>query len=333
MRGRFLTPVVSMLCCLWVVSQAQAAPPANDNYLASTTMARGDGRVLRGYHDVVDTTEATTQTDLFDPSREGTPFGGAGLENTACGATTFGKTVWYDFAPDVDGGVEIVAAGFDAVVTVYRYGASSARITGVVTCQNASAGASEDVLVPRVQKGVSYTVQVGGVGVGAAAAAGSLDFTFRFFADRDSDGVLDELDRCPDQPGIPEAGGCPPRLSLTARMGWSGTGSGVRLSRFVVDNVPGGARIEARCRRCGVTQVVNASRTGAVRLKRFLGRALPKGATIEVFETHKATGSGRFEFGAIGGYSRYRVRANDVGPATKRCLRPGSRTPRKKCTP
>lgn len=333
MHRRVLLSVVSLLGCLWIVSQAQAAPSPNDNYLASTTVAGVDGRVPRAYHDVVDTTEATTQTDLFDPSRDGTPFGGAGPENTTCGATTFGKSVWYDFKPHVDGGVEITAAGFDAIVTVYRYDPSSAQITGLVTCGNASAGVSEEVLVPRVQKGVSYTVQIGGVGAGAASAGGSLDFTLRFFPDRDGDGVLNELDRCPSRSGIDEEGGCPPRLSPAVRLGWRGTGSGVRLSRFVVDNVPRGARIEARCRRCGVSQVVIARRNGAVRLKRFLGRSLPNGATIEVFETHKPTGSGRFEFGAIGGYARYRVRANDVGPATKRCLEPGSRKPRIKCTP
>lgn len=331
---RVLAVALAAMCGLSVVSQARAAAPANDNYLASTTMARPDGRVLGFFHDVVDTTGATTQADLFDPNREGLPFGGAPPETTACGATPYGKTVWYDFAPQVDGGVEMIVAGFDTVVTVYRYDARTAQITGVVACQNDSAGPSEDVQLPRVNKGVSYTVQIGGVGAGAAAAAGSLDFTFRFFADRDRDGVLDEVpDKCPDQRGIPDAGGCPPRLALTPALGWDGTGSGIRLKRFVVDKVPAGARVQARCRRCHLTQTVNARRAGPLRLKRFLGRSLPAGATIEVFETHAATGSGRFKYGAIGSYFRYRVLGpNKVSAPTKRCLKPGSRTPRKKCT-
>lgn len=296
-------------------------------------MVRPDGRVARGFHEVLDTTEATTQSDLFDPSREGQPFGGAGPETTTCGSTSFGKSVWYDFAPETYGGVEMIAGGFDTVITVYRYSAATAQITGVVTCRNASTGPNEELLLPRVNRGTSYTIQVAGASSGGTFASGLLDFTFRFFADRDRDDVLDASpDRCPDLPGIKAAGGCPPRLSVVPRLGWEGAGAGVRLTRLVVDHVPEGARVEARCGRCGLHQVVHARRTAALQLKTFVGRTLPAGAMLQIYVTHGAKGSGRYRFGAIGSYFRYLVSNGDIGPVTTRCLLPGARTPRRRCT-
>ena len=51
---------------------AAAVPPANDAYLASAPVDVAD------YKANVDTTEATTQPDLFNPTRDGAPLGGAG---------------------------------------------------------------------------------------------------------------------------------------------------------------------------------------------------------------------------------------------------------------
>src|SRR3954463_11772943 len=112
-------------CAAWLLvtaASASAAPPVNDNYLSSLQMTRGNG-VARTFSDVADTTEATTQADLFNPNRDGLPFGGAPAEETRCGATEYGKTVWYDFAPETFGAVHILASGFDAVVRVYEYDA------------------------------------------------------------------------------------------------------------------------------------------------------------------------------------------------------------------
>ena len=59
----------AVLAALAVPETAAAAPPPNDNYLASSTIADQE------YTDSVDTTEATTQSDLFNPNRDGLPFG------------------------------------------------------------------------------------------------------------------------------------------------------------------------------------------------------------------------------------------------------------------
>src|SRR5215210_2605573 len=92
---------------------AAAAPPSNDNYLASVPVDKPE------FTATADTTEATTQADLFNPNRNGAPLGGGEPEPTSCRGTAFGKTVWYDLAPQVDGGVQIRATGIPTVVAVY----------------------------------------------------------------------------------------------------------------------------------------------------------------------------------------------------------------------
>ena len=43
-------------------------------------------------------------------SRDGQPLGGGDPETTACNGVSFGKTVWYDFAPQVNYGVQLRAS-------------------------------------------------------------------------------------------------------------------------------------------------------------------------------------------------------------------------------
>ena len=69
-------PLLITAALLALPATAAAAPPPNDNYLASTTIASQE------YRDSVDTTEATTQPDLFNPNRDGLPFGGGDPEPT-----------------------------------------------------------------------------------------------------------------------------------------------------------------------------------------------------------------------------------------------------------
>jgi hypothetical protein len=315
-----------LIWALLAAAPAAAAPPPNDNYLSSMQMTDGDG-VARQWQDVVDTTEATTQADLFNPNRDGVPFGGGGAETTMCGSTSFGRTVWWDFLPEISGGAQILATGFDTVVSVYEYDVATARIIRPVLCQ--STGLGEDVLLPEVEGGRAYTVQVGGVG----GAGGPLDFTFFFFGDRDEDGVLDEQpDRCLDLPGISGAGGCPPRLRSTLSLEWAGTPAGLQFTRALVRKVPRGARVQVRCRRCGVRREVRRGRGGAVRMRRLAGATAPAGAVLELFVTQRARGRGRYRHGAIGTYLKYRFDSDGIRKRTTRCLLPGSMKPRRRCT-
>jgi hypothetical protein len=328
---RLLLPPV---CAAWLfltAATAGAAPPVNDNYLSSLQMVRANG-VARTFRSAVDTTEATTQADLFDPNRDGIPFGGAGPEDTNCGGVEYGKTVWYDFAPEVFGGVQILAAGYDTVVRVYEYDPQTSLITRTVVCQNDSADPAEDVILRPVSAGHAYTVQVGGVGAAAAAASGKLDFRFFFFADRDRDEILDAApDRCPTQPGIAAAGGCPPALNPNPRLSFQNVPNGIRVTRLEVEQLPPGARVEARCRKCGLKQS-RTVRGGSVKLDGFVGKDLPANASLELFATRPRTQSGRYRYGAIGTYIRYDIKAGSLGRRTVECLPPGSLTPKQRCT-
>jgi hypothetical protein len=316
------------LAWLALTATAQAAPPPNDNYLASFQMSDGE-RVAREFRDQQNTAEATTQADLFNPNRDGQPFGGGGPETTTCGPTSFGKTVWYDFLPEVPGGVQINASGFDTVVNVYEYNVSDAKIVRSVLCQNDSTGTSEEVVLPdNVRGGRAYTVQVGGVN----GAAGLLDFNFLFFPDTDNDGTLDDNpDRCPELAGPRTFAGCPPELRTSSTIGTVGTSNGARITLLELTRVPSGARVEARCRRCGVSQTVRRARRATVRLSRFVGREAPAGATLEIRVTRGRSGSGRYEFGAFGKVFRYEFERGGVGSRAVRCTLPGKRAVRRRC--
>jgi hypothetical protein len=305
---------------------AAAAAPANDNYLASTPMMDAGG-VKRSFSEIVDTSAATTQFDLFNPDKDGMPFAGGPPENTRCGQAQFGATVWYDFAPEVAGGAEIVANGYDTVVTVYEYDVRTAKIVRTVTCAS-TPGVGETVDLPRVKRATAYTIQVGGAG----AATGRLDFKFNFFGDRDEDGIFDETpDKCPTTPGVREAGGCPPELRASPSAAYRDAPGGPRLTRVVVSGVPVGARVEARCRRCGISQSRIATRS-VVTLPKLTGRVVRAGAKLEILVTRARTASGRFKYGAIGNYFAYTARARGFSPRVTRCLKPGSKTPRTRCT-
>jgi hypothetical protein len=306
---------------LAVPAVAAAAPPPNDNYLASTSISDAQRPLPPEYSNQVDTTEATTQSDTFNPDKDGLPLGGGPPEPTSCGSTTYGKTAWWDFRPQSPGGVEIKASGgFDVVVAVYEWSSTTSKITRRVACQNAAPG-SEDVLL-EVRKGTNYTVQVGGAG----NTGGPLDFQLSYFRDRDGDGVFDAIDDCPSLPGTTK-GGCPPELRAAPRFGFDRPGNGVIIRSLTVDDVPKGARAEVRCRHCGRAVSRTARRSGSINLRGFLGRLVRTGDAIEIRVSMARRKRGRFRYGAIGKYYRYPVTSAGLGKRVLRCLNPGSRKP------
>jgi hypothetical protein len=301
------------LVALSIPAAALAVVPVNDDYLKSTPINRADTRLTREeVKTVVDTTEATTQPDLFAPEA---PAGGGGPENTTCKGLVFGKTVWYDLHPDVGGAVEIQTGGFDVAINVYEFDNRSAKILRSVDC---SAGpGTQDFIIPRIEGGRHYTVQFGGLDAGMGAAAGSLGISFQFFADRDGDNVFDPIDECPDLPGVPPSG-CPRELAATPKLTAVATATGIIVKRLSVSATKG-AKVEVRCRRrCSGHQARTA---GVVSFPLLRGRALPAGAVVEIFVTKSKS---------FGRYVRYEIVRGNF-KRVDRCLLPGSHTPRKKC--
>ena len=214
------------------------------------------------------------------------PLGGGQDEPLSCKGTTFGKTVWYDLAPQVNGGVQIRATGgFNTVVAVYQWNPVDSQIMNLVGCS--ANAASEDLLLD-VKGKRNYTIQVGG----AANTGGPLGLKVDFFPDTDADTILDALDKCPTTPGIERFGGCPPETRVVPSIGFDATGSGVIIRRLIVDKVPKGAKVLARCSGCG-SQTIKAKRLGRVSLTKLVGKTVPAGASIEIKVTLRKTGTGQ----------------------------------------
>jgi hypothetical protein len=256
--------------------------------------------------------EATTQPDLFQPSRDGQSLGGGPAEPPSCQGTPVGRTVWYDLHPAFAGGVDVAAsAAFPPTVAVFEYDRATARITRPLGCTAQPGGHVRLDL----RAGRDYTIQLGG----ANGAGGPISLTVDYFRDRDGDGELDLLDDCPTVPGIHAAGGCPPRLDLAPSVLYRLTGAGIVIQRLVVDRVPRGARVLARCDGCPPT-AVKAHRPGRVALKRLVGRAVRAGGRLEVRITLKPTGRGKYRFGATGTDFVWPVHADGLGTRRTRCL-------------
>jgi hypothetical protein len=295
---------------------ASAAPPANDNYIASQQI-NGPGTVLTTNEvvDTRDTSEATVQSDLFVPGQA--PGGGA--ENVLCNGVPFGKTVWWDFYPHIPGTAELQTAGFNAAVSVYEFDPATSRLTKLIGCGN-DPGLTEDVFAP-VLGGRAYTVQIGGVDEGSGPAGGNLQFTFQFFGDRDQDDVFDPLDHCITIPGPREAGGCPRDMKSTVRLTATPAGNGI-IVRSLTVKARNGAHSSLSCRKvCHVKQGRDHKRAGTRSFSKLKGRFLPAGASIVV----KVTKAGFF-----GDYVRFDVKPGNF-KRIDRCSYPGSKKPRKHC--
>jgi hypothetical protein len=309
-------PVLIASAALALPATAAAAPPPNDHYLASSTIATEE------YRDSVDTTEATTQPDLFDPDRDGRSLGGGDPEPTTCvDGGSFGKTAWWDFKPSSPGRMEIRAkAGFDVVVAVHTWDSDTSRLLRTIRCQNDEAG-SEDVLIPRVRARTNYTIQVGG----ANGAGGPLDLLFDYFPDTDGDSILDGApDRCRKQPGIERFAGCPPELRSAPRVTYTVAGTALRITALSIDDVPRGARAEVRC---GRKVSRRAARRGTLEIAGCAGRTIGAGGEIKVRLTLGRSGTGQYRYGAIGRLFRWPVEPGRLGKRTTSCLQPGSRKP------
>lgn len=302
---------VAALLALPGTALGQAAP-INDNYLDSLRLNDPGSRLERRdtLRDVRDTTNATVQSDVFSPPQSGGP-----PERTDCnGTSSFGKTVWYDFYPDVNGLTRLRASGFDTVLSVVPFNRRTARPSfGTALCSNVSNSTTEEYLV-EVEKGRSYTVQIGGVN----GAGGSLEFLFDFLADTDADGVLDTVDRCDRIPGPAGNNGCPRHLRVNTLLRVRPTADGVEIDALAV-TAKRGSRVVVTCSAGCRRQSKRVHST--VRFPALHGVGLRAGTKLDI----RVTRSGYF-----GEFVRYKILAGDIRKI-ERCMNPGSRKLRRSC--
>jgi hypothetical protein len=299
-------------------AQAQTPRPAcNDNYLESAGLNDPGSRLERKdtLRDLCISTAATTQSDIFNPPRSG-----GGPEPTTCtdasGTTTYGHTVWYDFYPDVPGTVQVQASGYDAVLRVVPFSLRTGKpnFDRSVCIDEQGVNATERLLVPGVQKGKAYTIQVGGAGT----ASGVLDFQFDFLADTDGDGVLDDVDDCRTLAGT-RRNGCPVRLRVNSILRALPTSTGLEIQSLVV-TAPKNSRVSVSCTRGCRSEVRRAH--SKINLRNVRGAQLAAGSSIVIRVTKRK---------AIGAYIRYPILAGNLGTKVERVLCPGSKKPRRSC--
>ena len=302
--------VVAGLLALPASSYAQAAP-LNDHYLQSLRMNDPGSRLERRdtLRDTTNTTNATVQSDVFSPPQSGGP-----AELTTCDGASFGKTVWYDFYPDVNGLVRLRASGYDTTLTVVPFSRTSGRPNfDRALCSNASSSTTEEFLV-QVARGDSYSVQVGGVN----GAGGALEFLFDFLADTDGDGVLDTVDRCDRLDGTARNNGCPRRPKVSTTLRAQPTAGGIEVVDLSV-RAARGSRVAVRCSAGCPPQVRRARSTVAFPALR--GLELAAGARLEIRVTRP---------GSFGAFVRYTILRGNFRK-TEGCMNPGSRRVRRTC--
>ncbi len=227
-------------------------PPINDNYLDSLNL-NAPGKPLNRVDTLTDTrntTNATVQSELFNP-----PSHGGGPELTGCDGVSEGKTIWYDFYPDANGIMRVrTSATFGTVMAVMPYDPKTLlpEYNKRECAVNEPTKAGE--LFVDVAAGKSYTAQIGGVD----EAGGELEVLFDY---------LVQL-----KPLQAEA-------TLTAQP----LSSGVRVLGLAV-TAPAKARVEVRCTRGCSPQTQTGRSVGFSRLR---GAVLPDGAVLKIYATAK----------------------------------------------
>ena len=221
----------------------------------------------------------------------------------------------------------IRATGFATVVAVYEW--SAGRLA------DHAAGRLHDERGRRrparstSRAGRSYTIQVGGAGGvgGAADAEGRL-----LPGHATATASYDALDKCPTVAGHRALRRLPAGAARRARASAStSTGSGIRITRLVVDRVPKGAKVVARCGGCG-SQTVRAKRTGTVALTGWCGKSVAAAGHVEIRVTMgrsapartasgrpAASSSGRC--GAMGSAAQTALHRRGTAPSSRRASR------------
>lgn len=151
-----------------------------DHYLESVRIKANaiPNSTLQGFSDSVNTATATVQADLFRPG--GNRVGPR--EPTTCNGVRYGKTIWYDLLPSVDGDLIVQASGaaFNPVISIVRFDTGDApnfRPVSAFTCTNAGVTSLEQLQQRGLRRGRGYSIQIGGVGNTGGVTDVDVNFT------------------------------------------------------------------------------------------------------------------------------------------------------------
>ena len=268
--------------------------PINDSYLCSLNL-NSPGKPLNSkdtLEDAENLATATVQSNIFSPCGLATcPSGGA--EETSCNGTSYGNTIWYDFYPNAKGLVSIrTQALFQNVIALYRYNTQSLEPDpSTAQCSVASLGSGQ--LVASVNKGASYTLQVG-----AVSNPGPIHVLFDYF-------------KTP-----------PRRLSASTFLKAGTLTNGLQLSSLTVTTARG-VKVSVSCSGfcSAVSKTVPKFGSDTLRFANVSGVQMPAGSKLLIHVTAPHS---------IGALIQYSILPGNFTKQTF-CTEPGSNKPRTTC--
>ncbi len=324
-------------------AQAQITPPDGDNYLGPVALSdfQNPGKFPTtevGF--VADTTNYTTQADMFNPPGSGGP-----PEPVNCGSP-YSNTIWSVFHADRFGVMHISTAGpFDSVIGFVPFKSPTTDPTPDINhgiCIDRLSGFEED-LSAFVSPGHWYAVQVGGTG---AVAGGQLQVKFDYQK--------------------------PPTVNADAVLTWKTNSKGAKVVKLVVSATKG-SKVSISCTHhgCSAPRAFTVKKTAAFKPIGVVGPVAkapaglvmtPAGSSDGVAPVGTVARPARFQAkaqvhaaknftllkgkilkagsnliirvtapGYIGKYFSYPVTKRGVSAKTISCTNPSSSKPHKKC--
>ena len=168
----------------------------------------------------------------------------------------------------------------------------------------------------------------GPVANGAAIDTGSIGAKTFTVEARDNAGNRAQLTHAYTVVSPPLPSPPPERILVTLSFGFKVSAKATTLTRLSVKNVPNGSKVVARClprkgrKKCRLKTFTKRRASGTVKLKRFVGKRLKPGMRIEVRVTKP---------NAIGAVKILKIRSRKEPITATKCLRPGTKKPRKRC--
>jgi hypothetical protein len=289
-------------------AQAQITPPEGDNYLGPLFL--NDDKTpfpttQIGF--VADTTNYTTQADMYSPNGSGGP-----PEPTNCGTASqpdiYGKTIWSVFHSNRYGVMNVSTAGpFDTVIGVIPFD-SPANPTPHLSlgyCQDGLSGFQEDTSF-LVGKNRWYAIQVGGTSP-TGPAGGQVQVKFSLTK--------------------------PPTVAGDAFLFWKVPP--LRVTTAYVKSVPRGETLTLSCTKGACRKrTINVNSKPVIALRQIVREAK---ASVPLLTNQRVSSGARIELritrpGYIGKYYLWKVSGSSISSSIKMCMNPNSTTPRKRCS-
>jgi hypothetical protein len=310
------------------LAQEPIAPPGGDNYLSPVFINNGNPLPYGSPVGVVfDTTNYTTQSDMFNPPGSGGP-----REPTTCGSETLGKSAWVVFNSSKWGSLDVSAAGsYDAAISLIPFQNPQHPAPDLQDgfCIDNLTGLQEDANGLVAVPGLWYAFQIAG---GSNPQGGQVQVKLQLnrpLRIAGADAVLSLQGTKVTSLAVKAPSGA----HVSVKCAVKGCGrvprgfdvKRVSLTQPIADLTPSLVR---RAAAGGDSAPVSLARRGPAvhesrNFKLLGGRNLKPGTRLEVRVT---------QFGHVGTYFAWNITSAGTKPKITRCMNPATTKPRKRCT-